>query len=78
MGKRGAHPGRCRSRGRVDGDARERIGRSARQHVRCHFTTDVMKAKTLRVYDEVLGAEAAAGTVRAFGGQPLTEPSDGR
>ena len=62
----------------LDGDARERIGRSARQHVRCHFTTDVMKAKTLRVYDEVLGAEAAAGTVRAFGGQPLTEPSDGR
>jgi glycosyltransferase involved in cell wall biosynthesis len=43
----------------LDSAARDRLGRQAIDHVRAHFTNDVMCAATLAVYRELLAPATA-------------------
>ena len=44
----------------LDGASRDRLGRQAIDHVRAHFTNDVMCAATLAVYNELLSPATSA------------------
>ena len=50
----------------LDPDARRAMGERARAHVQAHFTTDLMKSKTLQIYDELLAEKARAGVIQPF------------
>lgn len=47
-------------------EARREMGRRARAHVQAHFTTELMKSKTLEIYDELLAKQVSAGAIRPF------------
>lgn len=50
----------------LDPDGRRAMGERARAHVQAHFTTDLMKSKTLRIYDELLAEKARNGAIQPF------------
>ena len=50
----------------LDEAARSAMGRRARAHVQANFTTDLMKSKTLRIYDELCDEAIAAGWIEPF------------
>lgn len=46
--------------------ARTEMGRRARAHVQAHFTTDLMKSRTLKIYNELITESFPPGRIKPF------------